>query len=283
MHSLDQIRQRLDDDGYVIVQRLFAMEHVKAARAELAALATSHGAALRELGRTPPESDGRPLETALLDLYGDDLEWCPTWYPQLFHRPALAPIAMNESILAWTGELLRAPLAFDPDRAVMARLPGRARPLPHWVQSAAEIHAARGAGATDLRAVCVWAPLVPSRPENGGLRVVAQSHKNGLLSHLRNGNAYALPDNHAAIDYDRTVDCIADPGDVVLFNPFTVRTWPRNLTRTILWSALWCLHDATSLTEREASAVRVDDVHDAAAWAAAAPAVREPADPVTIG
>lgn len=57
----------------------------------------------------------------------------------------------------------------------------------------------------------------PMRPDNGGLRMLAGSHRLGFVADPKTG---ALPPG--VVDEARAVDVLLDPGDVALFGPFVV-------------------------------------------------------------
>jgi len=86
-------------------------------------------------------------------------------------------------------------------------------------------------GAEPAAGCAFWVSLDEASPENGGLRMVPGSHRLGLLkprapgSRSTYGQSVPVPDRHTE------VDLTTKPGDVVVFNGYTVHGSHANRTR----------------------------------------------------
>ena len=193
------LREQYDRDGYLHVPRVFSGDLLEILTREVDRHCADVGASHRGAWQGPwlSQTDQVAMTTVhLLHM----LSW--TWYAAL-----ISPV-MRGPVMAVLGvpdvQLHRA--------SILAKPPGNGSPFPMHQD---------GAYFENLPARYVNAVvyLDDMTPENGPLRFLPGSHRNGLIPHLTEGKKH-LPLDQYPIEAGESV--LANAGDVVLFSPWTV-------------------------------------------------------------
>lgn len=109
-----------------------------------------------------------------------------------------------------------------------------------------------------LRTVTVWIAIDPARVENGCMRVIPGSHRQGLMPHLSSDDpGLALNQGLEDVDEDRAVDVVLEPGQVSLHDAMLVHG--SNANRSGLRRCGYAIRymPATSLFDRSIAPTRI--------------------------
>ena len=217
----EQVRS-FNENGFLRIPQVFTPQEVDAMRAELDELVQSW--ATTNMGWTgpwrlvymSPEVEKRSMLTHLHDLHFYSQAWCR----------AVTNARLAEAMADLLGpnvELHHTTLHIKPPETGM--------PFPLHADDPFYEHE----GPAYVDAII---HLDDTREENGGLRFIPGSHKNGRLKHVTEVDGKEVSP-HLPTDKWRlgdTVPCFAQAGDVVAFNIFTVHG--SNINRTKQWRRL---------------------------------------------
>jgi phytanoyl-CoA hydroxylase len=217
----EQVRS-FNENGFLRIRQVFTPQEVDAMRTELDELVQSW--ATTNMGWTgpwrlvymSPEVEKRSMLTHLHDLHFYSQAWCR----------AVTNARLAEAMADLLGpnvELHHTTLHIKPPETGM--------PFPLHADD--PFYAHEGPGYVDA-----IIHLDDTREENGGLRFIPGSHKNGHLEHITEVDGKEVSP-HLPTDkwrLDDTVPCFAQAGDVVAFNIYTVHG--SNINQTNQWRRL---------------------------------------------
>ena len=81
-----------------------------------------------------------------------------------------------------------------------------------------------------------WIPLVPVDHVNGCMQVIAGSHLDGPVQHVKGDNAANFLEIPAGVDESNVETCEMQPGDVLIMHPLCLHRSTPNLSDIIRWS-----------------------------------------------
>lgn len=247
---MDELRRRLDEEGYLVLENVFPEGVIDAVRAEYAALLETLCKGWIAEGRLAPETLALDFEGRLRAAYVAGLDW---FQPMDISLPggvieADTPMHFGPAIFA----LLRHPAILD----VVERLIGpeitsnpiqhvRIKPPAHLLKADevrphvtyTDWHQDRGVThdeADETEMVTVWIAITDATAENGCLQVAPRTHREALKTHCPAGIQLSIPDS--ALDRSRAVPLPVKSGGVVIFHPGTAHASLVNRTEGFRWS-----------------------------------------------
>ena len=257
-------------DGFLMVRGLLPTDEVRAARAELEAMALAdapscamiwYEAALRDHLALDPsrdrEIDGRTSGIGF--AAGQEGRGLPDIDPALRARyvrkfmgfvdrmTALTRLARHSELLGLVERLVGGRPELFQDMALVKPAQGREKP---WHQDHAYFNLA-----LDTPIVGVWIPMAEVTPENGCMHLLAGGHKGGPRIHFKRRD-WQICDTDV-----ETTGRVAVPmaaGDVLLFDGKLPHGTPVNRTEDFRWAVQYHF--------RPARAVQVDDAARLAAF-----------------
>ncbi len=262
--------ERYRADGFLMVRGLVPAGEVRAARAELEAMALAErpgcsmiwyeGALRDHLALDPSldrEIDGRANGTGFAP--GQQGDRLPDLEPAVRARfvrkfmgfvdqmPALTRLARHPGLLGLVEELLGARPELFQDMALVKPALGREKP---WHQDHAYFNLA-----LETPIVGVWLPMAEVTPENGCMHLLAGGHRGGPRIHFKRRD-WQICDSDV-----ETAGRVAVPmraGDVLFFDGKVPHGTPVNRTEAFRWAVQYHF--------RPASALAVDDATRLAAF-----------------
>jgi ectoine hydroxylase-related dioxygenase (phytanoyl-CoA dioxygenase family) len=249
------LKQRYDDQGYVILKGVVDQSVLEGVRRSLTWLVNVHAGRLIEDGLIEDPCIGEPFETRLLKLYGHCLDRAPDSFRAELHLPGIYPLFFNDAVLDLAEAILGPEVRLYPVYTARPKLPDHEKSLVLWHQDAGYTAAGKAAknhpsGLTvaDLRMVNVWSPLVPARPENGCMQFIPGTHKLGVVDHVNRKYYMEIVESEINSRLDQVIDVVCDPGDVVLFSDLLFHRGQPNRAQMVRWSLDWRYQDATQPT-----------------------------------
>jgi ectoine hydroxylase-related dioxygenase (phytanoyl-CoA dioxygenase family) len=244
--DLGRLRQQFERQGYFILRGFFEQEMLQAARPELSTLVDQHAARLLAEGKIADAMASEPFETRLARLYENCLTEAPKLFRRELHLPGLFPLFFHPRLLDLIEAFLGPEIRLYPNYSVRPKLPEWQGTLVLWHQdggyTSGEVEA--------LRMINCWAPLVPTRVENGCMRFIPGTHRLGVVPHEQRPHYLEIAQEYLEPRLDQAVPIEVDPGDVVLFHNLLFHQGLPNHSRTIRWSLDWRYQDATQPTMR---------------------------------
>ena len=255
--SHTQIKNKLAEDGYVVLHGFFRADVIDAVRGDLAGWIDRQANQLLADGVIDDLHEAEPFETRWLRLVEEGAPRLKTIREDL-HTPALFGLFFCPQLLDIVEGVLGQEIRLYPNYTVRPKLPDDALTQVLWHQDAAYTasgqhgHDANAGDLTEdaLRMVNVWSPLVPARPENGCMQFVPGTHKLGLVSHNEREHYLEISDGALKPQLEQAIDVILDPGDVVLFSNLLFHMGQPNHSESIRWSCDWRYQDARQSTMR---------------------------------
>ncbi len=252
-----QIKNKLAEDGYVVLHGFFHADVIDAVRGDLAGWIDRQANRLLVDGVIDDLHEAEPFETRWLRLVEGGAPRLKTIREDL-HTPALFGLFFSPQLLDIVEGVLGQEIRLYPNYTVRPKLPDDALTQVLWHQDAAYTasgqhgHDANAGDLTEgaLRMVNVWSPLVPARPENGCMQFVPGTHKLGLVPHNDREHYLEISDGALKPQLERAIDVILDPGDVVLFSNLLFHMGQPNHSDSIRWSCDWRYQDARQSTMR---------------------------------
>ncbi len=262
--------ERYRTDGFLMVRGLVAVDEVKAARAELEAMALAdrpgcemiwYEGALRDRLALDPgrdrEIDGRVGGVGFAP--GQEGDRLPDLEPAIRARyvrkfmgfvervPALTRLARHPDLLSLAERLLGARPELFQDMALVKPAGGREKP---WHQDHAYFNVA-----LEVPIVGVWLPMGEATPQNGCMHLLAGGHKGGPRLHFKRRD-WQICDTDVEVAGRVAVPMRA--GDVLFFDGKIPHGTPVNRTEAFRW--------AVQYHYRPAEALAVDDATRLAAF-----------------
>jgi phytanoyl-CoA hydroxylase len=260
----DEALARYREEGFLTVRGLLAPEEVRAARAELEAMALAdepgcamiwYEGAIRDRLDLDASRDREidPKAGGVRFAAGQEGQRLPDLPPAERARyvrkfmgfvgpgqPALTRLARHPALAAVAERLLGGAPELFQDMALVKPAQGREKP---WHQDHAYFNLA-----LDTPVVGVWIPMGEVTPENGCMHMLAGGHRAGPRPHFKRRD-WQLCDDH--VEAAGRVAVPMRPGDVLLFDGKVPHGTPINRTGEHRW--------AVQFHYRPAAAVAVDD------------------------
>ncbi len=205
-----RLRDRLAEDGYLLLRGLLPCDRVMTVRRLIVAM-------IQEEGWLTADQPG-PAARPDMPLEGDERH--RPLYRRLLHHPTFAGLARSPELLAVAADALAKPVL------VHTRIIGRLAP-PH--QSPTQPHQDFQYIRGSLQTLTAWIPLGDCPRRLGGLAVLPASHRLGFREHVRSTGAggMAVPTADLELPWLST-DYHA--GDVLLFPSCTIHAALPNRT-----------------------------------------------------
>ncbi|MCH2213274.1 MAG: phytanoyl-CoA dioxygenase family protein [Fuerstiella sp.] len=204
---------RYTQEGYVVVPNLISADEVRLIQQEISHIAANHRNYPQELVQTEPlvQSGKQVPESFELGIR------------KLFrvarHSEFFRSFAFHQSVVEIAKELV-GPDLFLAQSMTLMKSPGVSSPKV-WHQDNAYFRL----DPPDV--VGFWIATDPATVENGCMHILPGSHRNGIVEHAGEGDAYGI------VDVPQNDDVIAiplNPGDALVFHGELQHYTPANLT-----------------------------------------------------
>ena len=183
--SAQQLEQ-YNTDGYVMVPDVFDVSDLEPLRQELTDVIHNASLKLHAEGQLSQLYDEEPFETRLIRLYSE----CPDILKAItgaggggHSGPAFFDLITSAPILSRIESLVGAEIVGSSVYRIRPKVPGMAGGAVPWHQDSGYFNPF----CDDKLIVTCWIPLVDTTPENGCLRVLPSSHRQGVTRHFRDG------------------------------------------------------------------------------------------------
>jgi len=184
--TADQLSQ-YETEGYTMVPDVFEPADLQPIREELTQLIHEAAVKLKAEGKVSILYQEEPFERRLTRLYAEcGLEITAPIVGRGgggHSGPALFALVTHRSLLARVESLVGQEIVGSSVYRIRPKIPGQERAVVPWHQDSGYFspHCDQ-----DLIVTC-WMPLVDARPDNGCLRVLPRSHRQGVSRHHTNG------------------------------------------------------------------------------------------------
>ena len=184
--TADQLSQ-FETEGYTMVPDVFDASDLQGIREEITQLIHEGAVKLKAEGKVSSLYEEEPFERRLTRLYADCGSEITAPIVGLggggHSGPALFGLVTHPSLLARVESLIGPEIVGSSVYRIRPKIPGQERAVVPWHQDSGYFspHCDQ-----DLIVTC-WIPLVDTRPDNGCLRVLPRSHRQGVSRHHTNG------------------------------------------------------------------------------------------------
>jgi phytanoyl-CoA hydroxylase len=233
--------QQFFEEGYVMVPDIFAPGDLEALQAEIDGLVEAAAERLYAAGQISDRRETEGFTTRLSRLLADhpELKW------EYLHAiegkgggrhtgRAIFDILMHSRLLDAMESLVGPEIVGSSVYRIRPKVPGLDRGVVPWHQDSGYF----AAHCDDSLIVTCWIPLVDATPENGCLRVLPRTHRQGVSRHHTGGNA-----NFLVIEEDDlpapSTEAVTVPvplGGALLMTNLTPHCSTENTTDVIRWS-----------------------------------------------
>eukprot|EP00941_MAST-03F_sp_MAST-3F-sp1_P001811 g1811.t1 len=303
-------------EGYLIVKGLYSNEDLNAAEEACKSLVDNEALKLLKDGKVSNLMEDRPFKTRLYELYKNEMTSVPALFrKELFNKKGFAHVFCNEKVISAVEQLMNGArerpenelkIRLFPNATCRPKMPFSPIHQVTWHQDAGLRPDGGPNNAPEEERLCsfgpasminCWMPLVDADRENGCMRIIPQSHKQGCVKHQIVGKyrdnqrlAYSKEKDVSVIEQSDDVNlppgtystgiepsiiekcedqflwAEAERGDVIFFTNLTFHKGGENRTDHIRWSFDWRYQDASKPTHRPENGHLVSDTRTKNNW-----------------
>lgn len=230
--SAVQLRQ-WDVDGFLLLQNVIPAAVIASVREMISREVDDVIAQLKAQGLVTDDGKDLPFERRLAVVAGIHANRLGRSWRKGLAKPAVYELHHVTGLVDVIGQLTGTDVIGHPVFNGRPKLPGQQMTVVPWHQDSSYF----GADTQQSLIITCWIPLVPVDVSNGCLQVIPGTHRLPVQAHRtesREGQFLEL--DESLVDESRAVNCLMQPGDVLLFNNLVVHRSLPTQSDTIRWS-----------------------------------------------